>query len=384
MKSKTILIFSEDFPPYSGGIAQWAFGMANSLSRLGHNVKIYTRYRKEFEIQPSSQNYPVCFIEGENWKKLRTYYAHRTVRQYFDSGEKADLIIATTWNIGRGIYKVAKRMSVPLITVAHGLEVTRKMPFLKKLWLKKTLKQSSLTIAVSHFTYQFIIEKLGLPENKCEVFPNGVDIKQYCPLKDTGKIKRRHQLENEKIILSLARVIKRKGHDKVIEALPKVIEKVKDVKYIICGPWEEQFYKELRVLIDRLDLNEQVVFTGYVNAEDLRLYYNACDVYIMPSRELYDKGDTEGFGITYLEANACEKPVIGGRSGGVTDAIVDGETGFLVNPASVDEIAGKLILLLQDHSLAQKLGKQGRKRIEKEFTWDIIADKLCRRIFKNI
>ena len=97
----------------------------------------------------------------------------------------------------------------------------------------------------------------------------------------------------------------------------------------------------------------------------------------MPSRELVDRGDTEGFGITYLEANACEKPVIGGRSGGVSDAVVDGTTGFLVNPDDIEEIADKLITLLSDPVLSKRLGKQGRERIENFYTWDVIAKKIA-------
>ena len=94
----------------------------------------------------------------------------------------------------------------------------------------------------------------------------------------------------------------------------------------------------------------------------------------MPSREI--ESDTEGFGITYLEANACEKPVIGGDSGGVSDAIVDGETGFIVDPTDPGQIAEKTIRLLSDRELADRMGKNGRRRVEKEYTWDGIAERL--------
>jgi phosphatidylinositol alpha-1,6-mannosyltransferase len=112
----------------------------------------------------------------------------------------------------------------------------------------------------------------------------------------------------------------------------------------------------------------------------LPAFYNLCDAYIMPSREIASSGDTEGFGITFLEANACEKPVIGGNSGGVVDAIVDGETGLLVDPLDPAAIAEKAILLLTDKALAEKLGIQGRERIEKGFTWRVITEKMMKEL----
>ena len=125
-----------------------------------------------------------------------------------------------------------------------------------------------------------------------------------------------------------------------------------------------------------LYLDDHVLFTGYVDPDQLNSLYNLCDVYVMLSRELVARGDTEGFGITFLEANACGKPVIGGDSGGVSDAILDGVTGFLVDPLDVDGVAEKLILLLEDPDLARRLGQQGRARVEGSFTWDGITKQL--------
>jgi phosphatidylinositol alpha-1,6-mannosyltransferase len=166
----------------------------------------------------------------------------------------------------------------------------------------------------------------------------------------------------------------------VIRVLPTVLKNIPDLKYIIAGSYEKKYCQRLQQLVEDLNLGDIVTFTGYVQPHEIPLYYNLCDVYIMPSRELENKGDTEGFGITYLEANACEKPVIGGKSGGVVDAIVDGKTGFLVNPEDEDEIADKLILLLSDPGLAQKLGKNGRDRIEKGYTWNIITKDILEKV----
>ena len=116
-----------------------------------------------------------------------------------------------------------------------------------------------------------------------------------------------------------------------------------------------------------------MVFGGYVAPERLNEVYNLCDVYVMPSRVIEEEGDVEGFGITFLEANACGKPVVGGNSGGVPDAVVDGENGFLVDPTSPMEIANAVIQLVNDPALAERLGRQGLDRIGRGYTWNAIA-----------
>ncbi len=384
MKGKNIIVLSEDFPPYTGGIAQWAAGVADSLQRLGHNVQLFTRFRPEFVgVKSRRYDFPVHYIHGRRWQQLRSYYCYRAIKPVYDTDGKPDVIIATTWNVARGVLPLTKKYGTKLITVVHGLEVTRKMPFYKKRWLTKTLNGSFRVISVSKFTRERVLVSYPISPDKIKVFPNGVDAELFSPGLDVSSLKKQLGLGSEKIILTLARVIERKGHDQVIKALPEVRKHFPDAKYIISGVWEEGYYRRLQNLISELDLKNAVIFTGYVHPDETRLYYNLCDVYIMPSRELTDKGDTEGFGITYLEANACEKPVIGGRSGGVVDAIVDGETGFLVDPLDSSQIARKLILLLSDAELARKLGKQGRERIEREYTWQVITRKMLEEIFSD-
>ena len=129
--------------------------------------------------------------------------------------------------------------------------------------------------------------------------------------------------------------------------------------------------------------NEQNQIKFLFGDDELSKYYRACDVFIMPSREIPERGDAEGFGIVYLEANACGKPVIGGRSGGVPSAILDGVTGLLVNPLSTEEISGSLRKLLLNNELAKKLGANGRMRVEEELNWDIIANKIQQVYYNN-
>ena len=384
MALKDVVICSEDFPPYPGGIAQWAFGVAHSLQQMGHRVQVFTRDRGE-QYRLPTQTLPcaVNFVQGRYWRQWRSFYWYRALRDYLVPGRRIDVVIATTWNAARGLLPLARRHHVPLVTIVHGLEVTRTMPALKRRWLTKTLNACDLVVAVSEFTRERVVAVHDLAPEKIVVLPDGVDPARFFPAADTAALRRRFGLQNEKVILTLARVIERKGHDQVLKALPAVKRSVPAVKYLICGPWEDDYYRFLQELVAGLGLQNDVVFTGYVPADEMNLFYSLCDVYIMPSRELVNRGDTEGFGITFLEANACAKPVIGSRSGGVVDAVVDGETGFLVEPENTDEIARKLILLLTDAELARRLGAQGRERILRQYTWEVIAQSLVNTIWKT-
>lgn len=142
--------------------------------------------------------------------------------------------------------------------------------------------------------------------------------------------------------------------------------------YLIIGKGEEE--ERLIELTKDLGLEEYVKFVGYVETEDMPLYYNNCDVFVMPSKTI--DIDYEGFGIVYLEANACGKPVIGGKSGGVGDAVIDGVTGLLVDPDNIEEISQAIIRLLIDQAYARKLGESGRRRIEEELNWKTVGEKV--------
>jgi phosphatidyl-myo-inositol dimannoside synthase len=273
-----------------------------------------------------------------------------------------------------------RRSGARMVCVAHGLEVTRRMPRLKRWWLERTLRRCHDLVAVSAFTRSAMAERFGLDAARILVLPNGVDPDRFRPDADVSALRQRHAWDAKRVILTLARVVERKGHDLVIRALPRIREQVPEVRYVIAGPDDGGETDRLRGLAEELGVGHAVEFTGGLSADEIPLYYNACDVYVMPSREVTRTGDTEGFGITFLEANACGKPVIGGRSGGVVDALEDGVTGFLVDPADADDLANRVILLLSDPELASRMGRAGRARVLASYTWARIAAELASRL----
>src|SRR5262249_23915091 len=154
----------------------------------------------------------------------------------------------------------------------------------------------------------------------------------------------------------------------------QILQRIPDVTYLIVGDGADR--ARLESLAVTVGVRNHVVFAGQVMDSDLPDVYALSNVFIMPSRTQLSACDVEGFGLVFLEANACGKPVIGGRSGGIPDAIVDEETGFLVNPTEPDEIANVLVRLLSNAELAKRLGENGRSRVLNDFSWPQVSNQV--------
>ncbi len=268
-----------------------------------------------------------------------------------------------------------RTLGLPYVQYVFGLEIAR--PALKP-WtrarVEEVLRNADQVIANSDATARIATRLGAAPERTVTIHP-GVDTTIYHPDPKAGaRIRRRHGLEDRKVILTLGRLVPRKGQDLVIRALPAVLEAVPEAVYLIVGDGPDR--QRLEALAGEVGVADRVIFAGRVPDEEVVAYYNCADVMAMPSREEPETGDVEGFGIVFLEANACGKPVVGGRSGGVVDAVADGVSGFLVDPHDPADLASRLIALLQDPDLARRMGKAGRERAAREFTWDRSAERL--------
>ena len=186
-------------------------------------------------------------------------------------------------------------------------------------------------------------------------------------------------MRDKKIILTAGRLVERKGHDVVLGALHKLKEFVPEAYYAIIG--EGPIEGVIKQMIKTLGLENSVTLIGKVSDYELAVWYEVCDVFVMISRQLKNE-DAEGFGIVYLEANMFGKPVIAGKSGGVAEAVLDNETGILVEPTNPHEILSAMEKLLKNPEKARQLGENGRRRVENEFQWKKQAEPLIERIMK--
>ena len=260
----------------------------------------------------------------------------------------------------------------PYIVYTFGKELTCRPNSAKQQRLKQALDQADRVVTISDYTRDWLVS-LEVPPTRISKITPGVDARRFYPDPEAGAaIRARYQLQGRPVILTIGRLVPHKGHDTVIKALPAILSHVPNAVYLIGGKGPN--LEPLKALANEMGVSDHVLFAGYVSEEELPAFYNAADLFVMPSRQMLEAGEWEGFGIVYLEANACGKPVIGGRSGGTGDAVVDGQSGYLVDPESPKAIAEKVIRLLQDPTQAQRMGQFGREWVRRHRSWERAAE----------
>lgn len=373
------LLIAPDFPPLTGGIATYLGNICKHLPYreivvLTNRVQNYEHHDlyvdyKIYRIGLPLEN--VRFI-GSILKMIWVFFWARRIL----AKENIDLVQCGDFSIALSGLLLKKSTGKPYIVYTYGLEVMKRFKLKYRARLRKViLKNAEKVITISNFTKGKLLE-LGVKETKIGMVPPGVEVDKFRGKREHQKILNAYKIHDRRVILTVGRLIERKGQDMVIKALPTVLKRFPDVVYLIVGDGPNRL--ALEELTTSLNLRQKVIFAGLVPDEALPLYYEACDIFIMPSRIIEKKGHVEGFGIVYLEANLCGKPVIGGWSGGVPDAMVDGVTGVLVDPLDSSEIAEAIIKLLSNPELARKMGQAGRIRAQTEFNWDKIVGKFIR------
>ncbi|OGY42412.1 MAG: hypothetical protein A2Y82_04700 [Candidatus Buchananbacteria bacterium RBG_13_36_9] len=358
---KTLLI-TIDFPPQKGGVATY-------LSNLCHNLK-----PGKIFVLANKQGGAEHFDHKQNYKIIRDKLYHqffwpawlRTLRQAKKviRREKIEqILISHVLPMGY----IALLLKLPFIVSLHGYDVlAAQKNGWKKYWLLKILNRAKGIIVNSNFTKQEVL-KLGISEDKIIIVYPCPNIKPE-DLNQTERqaVKTELDLHGKKVLLSVGRLVERKGFDKVIEALPEGIKQVPNLVYLLVG--KGPYKNELEKLALKLKVLDKMTICEDIPDSNLPAFYDLADAFIMPARQL--GSDIEGFGIVYLEANLFGKPVIAGKSGGAGEAVIDGQTGLLVNPENVSDIAKAIVHLMNNREYAMKLGSQGKERVLSEFQWN--------------
>ena len=256
-------------------------------------------------------------------------------------------------------------LRLPYFTYLHGLDVnSAKLTQWKKSWIRRILQNSEKIICNSHFVKNSTQANHRISELKFSV--------RY-PVVEAKRIQDQSQLAapiahdmHKKIILSVGRLVKRKGFDNVVVALD-VLKRKKvpyEFEYWIIG--NGSYQKKIEETIMHCGLQNEVKILNDIARPALWGYFEACTLFIMTSYEI--DGDVEGFGIVFLEAGLFKKPVIGGRSGGVPEAVHDGITGLLVDPKNIQEIANAIDKILSTENFSHTLGMHGYERVIREFS----------------
>jgi len=292
---------------------------------------------------------------------------------------KYDIIIAHDWLSAIGGITIKKEVGLPLAFHVHSTEKGRTLGNGSEVVSNIELhgaKTADIIITVSYAMKDELI-KLGFPEDKIQVCYNGVDPQKYNPeTVDAEQVKKVRALydltDDEFMILFIGRLVGVKGVDKLIMAMPHILQKTPKAKLIIVGLGDLQDY--LVNLVKTMKLNDSVKFhCEFIPEEERILHYAACDVAVFPS--LY-----EPFGIVVLEAMSMERPVVVGAAGvsGMREIVIPGgeeQCGFHINPNNPSDIIWGINSALESREKIRWLGKNGRRRVLNEFTWDKVAEK---------
>lgn len=294
-------------------------------------------------------------------RSLRLAFTHRFVA-VFGGRALPEGIIA--WVVGR-------LRGCKVLIYAHGEELTGWGRGRKFQAMCFALRRADHILTNSDFTRDTLISLIGVrPEQIVMTYPT-VDVARYRPGLPFDDLHASIGLRpGQKLVLSVGRLQRRKGFDQVIRALPGLLQRGLDVRYAIVGIGDDWGY--LQGLARDLGVSECLHLLGHVEPVDLPRWYNACDLFAMPNRDI--NGDTEGFGLVFMEANACARPAIAGRAGGTGSAVVDGLNGLRIDGESVQAVEDAIAQLLLDPAQARRLGEAGRQRAATHFTSDQRAE----------
>lgn len=312
---------TEDREQRSAVSGQWSRGPLSVVTGLAPT--------RGWGSYPVALRTPIFFF-GIIWRAVR---------------DKPDLILSAHLNFGIAGYVVKLFTGIPYWCVAHGVEAWDLHRYLGRLGLLK----SDLVLAVSNYTRERLLNEQPLKPQQVVVLPNTIDPDAIKPGPKPDYLMRRHALTvRDKVILTVARLAepeRYKGYDQVLRALPAIRGEIPDLKYVLVGEGEDR--SRIEKLIRDLNVCDAVVLAGGVPQRELADYYNLCDVFAMPS-----KG--EGFGIVYLEALVCGKPVLAGNSDGSSEPLQNGELGTLVNADDVAQIASEIVAILREQGAGSK------------------------------
>lgn len=376
LKQGKIEFLTLDFPPISGGISHYLYEIARHLPpERVRVIGVAVPDAQDFDTQ---QLFDVVRLRiPTSWplfKRQLKFFSPFFFAQLIKDGDVAYIwcgqahysLLLPAW-----VYSGLKK--IPFAVFCYGLDLLYPQTRLYRTVFNRLLRMADI-VFVDSLAAKDIVLQLGVDSSKISVVYPTIDSDALQSVVTAQQMRERYNLLDKKCILTVGRIIERKGHDMVLCALPSILKLVPEAHYIIVGKGPHE--NELQKLVDQLQLRAHVTFAGYAAPDELGAYFSMCDVFTMISREIPETGDMEGFGIVYLQAGSFAKPVVAGKSGGVPDAVLHELTGLLVNPIDPDEVAQAIVLLLQDMALAKRLGEAGKRRIQAEFRSTEAAKKI--------
>ncbi|MFE1880617.1 glycosyltransferase family 4 protein [Streptomyces diastatochromogenes] len=372
------LIVTNDFPPRPGGIQAFLHNMALRLEpgRLVVYASTWKRGREGVEATAAfDAQQPFTVVRDRTTMLLPTPGATRRAVSLLREHGCTSVWFGAAAPLGLMAPALRGAGAERLVATTHGHEAGwAQLPAARRL-LRRIGDSTDTITYLGEYTRSRIATALTPDAAERMVqLPPGVDEKTFHPGSGGDEVRARLGLTDRPVVVCVSRLVRRKGQDTLIQAMPRILAAEPDTVLLIVGggPYEQ----DLRRLARETGVEASVRFTGSVPWSELPAHYGAGDVFAMPCRTRRGGLDVEGLGIVYLEASATGLPVVAGDSGGAPDAVLDGETGWVVRGGEPAEAAERIVALLGDPELRDRMGKRGRQWVEEKWRWDLLADKL--------
>jgi phosphatidylinositol alpha-1,6-mannosyltransferase len=370
MNSPQYLCITNDFGPRAGGIETFVIGLIERFPK--GSVIVYTSSQAGSEPFDKAwyENFGVQVIRDKSKILLPTFRVGRAVRKVLRENQIERVFFGAAAPLALLSQGLRRAGATRIVALTHGHEV-----WWAKVW-PFSMAIRRIGAGTDHLTYlgNYTASQIARALNKkarkemVRIAP-GIDTKHFAPDPTSPQLRKELGLENKKVIVSVGRLVHRKGQDTLIEALPTILKTEPNAHILMIGEGPHHDY--LVKSASELGVTNSITFIGRIQYAELPRYICVGDIFAMPSRSRLAGLEVEGLGIVYLEASACGMAVIGGKSGGAPDAVLEGETGFAVDGTSPAEVAQAALTLLRDPQLAKKMGERGREWIFQEWRWEI-------------
>lgn len=372
------LIVTNDFPPRPGGIQAFLHNMALRLEP-GRLVVYASTWKRGEEGERATAAFdaeqPFTVVRDRTTMLLPTPGATRRAVGLLREHGCTSVWFGAAAPLGLMAPALRRAGARRLVATTHGHEAGwAQLPAARHL-LRRIGESTDTITYLGEYTRSRIASALT-PEAAARMaqLPPGVDEKTFHPGSGGDEVRARLGLTERPVVVCVSRLVPRKGQDTLIRAMPRILAAEPDTVLLVVGggPYE----RDLRRLARETGVEGSVRFTGAVPWAELPAHYGAGDVFAMPCRTRRGGLDVEGLGIVYLEASATGLPVVAGNSGGAPDAVLDGETGWVVRGGEPAETADRITALLGDPELRRRMGERGRQWVEEKWRWDLLAEKL--------
>ena len=365
-----ILCITNDFGPRAGGIETFVMGLIERAPK--GSIIVYTSSQGDTTAYDKEwlRDFGVEVIRDSSKILLPSPWVVRRVKKVIARDSIKQVFFGAAAPLGVMARSLRKKGVVNIVALTHGHEVW---------WAKLRPFSSAISFIarnVDHLTYlgEFTkneISKALSPKEKMKLIKiaPGIDTDHFAPVPSSAQLRKDLGLADKKVIVSVGRLVHRKGQDILIQSMPEVLAKHPTAHILMVG--EGPYRKDLTKMVSELNLIDAVTFIGRIQYKELPRYICAGDIFVMPSRSRLAGLEVEGLGIVYLEASSCALPVIAGRSGGAPDAVDEGVTGYSVDGTSALEVSKAIIKLFDDPVKAKEMGQAGRSWIIDKWRWEI-------------